>query len=146
MTVFWANPVLSRSSAPQAASNSESTCLWILPLWVATVVLSHVSLTDPQPVYAFARLTCLAWPAALLALWRWGGSRVPAAATATVSVAVGAFGVWWGIHNVAEAVRVQKTGPAIERFVAAEEPLWLDLRSPIRGGLLGRVEDAFARP
>ena len=78
-----------------------------LVLWVATIVLFHVSLSGLIGAWAFQRLVLLAWPAALLILWRAGGRRLPLAATALALAALAVFGGWLTARGVAGAVAMQ---------------------------------------
>lgn len=115
--------------------------LWILPLWIATPVLFQLSLSGAPAVFGFARLTALAWPAAVVVLWRALPSRLPRGAVLAGAAALGAFGVWFAGANLATATRIQGAGPELERFVAAPDPVWLDLREAA-GPLVERVRRA----
>ena len=65
---------------------------WFLALWVASIVLFHVSLDGLIGAADFQRLVLLAWPAALLILWRSWGRRLPAVAVALALAGLAVFG------------------------------------------------------
>jgi hypothetical protein len=104
--------------------------LRFLTVWVAAVVLFHVSLAGEWGGFDFARLAILAWPAALLLLWR--GVRFPAPrAVATAGwTAAAALSAAITIDLLSDAVRWQRASypwPEISiRRLRAEEPYWFD--------------------
>lgn len=67
--------------------------LWVLPVWIALIVMFHVSLSGEVSARAFPRFAILAWPCALLVIWRAVGSRVPNLAAAGVCLAAAVFSV-----------------------------------------------------
>ena len=80
---------------------------WVLPLWVAGIVLFHVSLSGEVAIRAFTRLAVLAWPAALLIHWRWVGVKLPAALVAGVGLALAVSSVGYARAYVQAAVVFQ---------------------------------------
>jgi len=86
----------------------------LLVLWVAVIVLFHVSLSGLLGAWAFQRLALLAWPAALLILWRAWGPRLPVAAAALGLSVLTVFGGWLTPRSVADAVEAQNQG---QRFL-----------------------------
>ncbi len=115
---------------------------WILPLWVATLVFVHVSLSGLVGAWDFTRLVILAWPAALLIVWRPIGPRIPAGAAAALCVAACVFGVWFTSIQTATAVRWQLGGQTFLRDTIAgldsDEPRWIDFRELVRQRRLRR--------
>ena len=102
---------------------------WFLALWVASVVLFHVSLSGLSGAADFQRLVLLAWPAALLILWRAWGRRLPGAAVAVALAGLSVFGGWVTLRSTTAAVMIQ-TGrqpflaQAIRRL-DSDSPHWL---------------------
>jgi hypothetical protein len=104
--------------------------LRFLTVWVAVLLLFHVSLAGEWGGFDIARLAILAWPAALLLVWRrvrW--SAPPAAAAAGWAVA-GVLSAAITTELLSEAVRWQRASypwPAISvRRLHAEQPHWFD--------------------
>jgi hypothetical protein len=102
---------------------------WFLALWVASVVLFHVSLSGLSGAADFQRLVLLAWPAALLILWRAWGRRLPDVAVAVALAGLSIFGGWVTLRSTTGAVLIQ-TGrqpflaQAIQRL-DSDSPSWL---------------------
>ena len=115
--------------------------LRFLTVWVAAIVLFHVSLAGEWGGFDFARLAILAWPAALLLLWRRirlstaRFSAPPAAAAAGWAVA-GALSAVITADLLSDAVRWQRASfpwPAVSiRRLEAEEPYWFDFGARFR--------------
>jgi hypothetical protein len=80
---------------------------WFLALWVASIVLFHVSLSGLIGAMDFQRLVLLAWPAALLILWRAWGRRLPKVAVAVGLAGLAAFGGWLTLRDITAAVGLQ---------------------------------------
>lgn len=80
---------------------------WFLALWVASIVLFHVSLAGFIGAADFARLVLLAWPAALLILWRAVGARLPAAAVAVLLAGLAVFDGWVSERSIWGGVLLQ---------------------------------------
>jgi hypothetical protein len=104
--------------------------LRFLTVWLAVILLFHVSLAGEWGGFDFARLVILAWPAALILLWR----RIPLlphpkAAAAGWAVA-GVLSTAVTTDLLSEAVRWQRASypwPAISvRRLHAEQPHWFD--------------------
>jgi hypothetical protein len=100
-----------------------------LGVWVAAVALFHASLSGEWGGYDYARLTLLAWPAALLLLWdRFGAARARWLAPALL--AAGALSVAAAVVVVSNAVRWQgETSPwpgVALRRLSRDEPRWVD--------------------
>ena len=104
----------------------------VLPLWVATIVLFQASLSGFEGVHGFMRFTLLAWPAALLALWRAFGARLPAAAVWTACAASGIFGLWFAQGNIAGAIAIRGDSPLIEQRLHDDRPRWRQPAGPGR--------------
>jgi hypothetical protein len=109
-----------------------------LGVWVAAVALFHASLSGEWGGFDYARLTILAWPAALLVLWcrfAAGRARRPA-----LFLAAGALSIGCAAALVVHGVRWQAAHPwpgVALRRLTREEPSWLDharLREPPREG------------
>jgi hypothetical protein len=104
--------------------------LRFLVVWVATLLLFHVSLAGEWGGFDIARLVILAWPAALLLLWR--RIRIPArpAAAAAGWAVAGALSAAITTGLLSEAVRWQRASypwPVISvRRLHAEQPHWFD--------------------
>lgn len=67
--------------------------LWVLPLWVLAEVLFHASLSGVRGAWDFTRLAILAWPAALLIVWRPLAPRTPRLAPLALALAAALFGL-----------------------------------------------------
>jgi len=112
--------------------------LRFLVVWLAVVLLFHVSLAGEWGGFDFARLVILAWPAALILLWR----RIPLAprprAAAVGWAAAGVLSAAITIDLLSEAVRWQRASypwPAISvRRLHAEQPHWFDFRARFAPG------------
>jgi hypothetical protein len=104
--------------------------LRFLVVWLAVVLLFHVSLAGEWGGFDFARLVILAWPAALILIWRRVSfaARPRAAAAGWAVAAVLSAAVTTNL--LAEAVRWQRASypwPAISvRRLHAEQPHWFD--------------------
>jgi len=105
--------------------------LRFLTVWVAAILLFHVSLSGEWGGFDIARLAILAWPAALLLLWR----RVrfpaaPAAAAAAGWAAAGALSAVITVDLLSDAVRWQRASypwPVLSiRRLADDRPRWFD--------------------
>lgn len=104
--------------------------LRFLVVWLAVILLFHVSLAGEWGGFDFARLVILAWPAALILLWR----RIPFAARPRAAAAgwavAGVLSAAITTSLLSEAVRWQRASypwPAISvRRLHAEQPHWFD--------------------
>jgi hypothetical protein len=102
---------------------------WFLVLWVASIVLFHVSLSGLIGAADFQRLVLLAWPAALLIHWRAWGRHVPGAAVALALAGLTALNGWVTLRSISAGVMLQ-TGrqpflaQAIDRS-NSDSPHWL---------------------
>jgi hypothetical protein len=103
---------------------------WPLALWIAGIVLFHVSLEGELAIRAFTRLAVLAWPAALLIVWRCVGARVPAALAAALCLAGAIGSVAYASGHVEAAVVHQTRMHAVIadeiRLLDHDEPHWVD--------------------
>ncbi len=101
-----------------------------LGVWVAAVALFHASLAGEWGGFDYARLTLLAWPAALLVLWcRFAGGLGPRLAPALLAGA-GALSLSLAVGTLADGARWQGAnypwpGVAMRGFYR-EEPRWVD--------------------
>ena len=124
---------------------------WVLAVWIAVLVLFHASLTGIQGVWDFARLVVLAWPAALLAVWRPLASRVPTIVTGAFCIGAAAFGIAFSLGQIEATVAMQTRGPAFQDLPAAisgidrDEPRWLDLGPPEEEGESGEPGGSLPR-
>ena len=104
--------------------------LRFLTAWVAVIVLFHVSLAGEWGGFDFARLAILAWPAALLLLWRRVRCSAPPAAAAAGWAIAGVLSAAITVDLLSDAVRWQRSSypwPAISiRRLEAEQPRWFD--------------------
>ncbi|HVH19783.1 MAG TPA: hypothetical protein VNF72_15905 [Myxococcota bacterium] len=82
--------------------------LWVLPLWVLAQVLFHVSLAGVRGAWDFSRLALLAWPAALLAVWRLAAPRVSPLAGYAIALVLLGFGVAYACRSMESGVVWQK--------------------------------------
>jgi hypothetical protein len=107
--------------------------LWFLPLWVAVIVLLPASLSGIIGVQDFARLVLLAWPAALLIVWRALGPVLPRLAVVALCTGMGALGLWFASHKIGAALWLQGHGqPFLKetlRRLDTDEPYWVDFRA-----------------
>jgi hypothetical protein len=105
-----------------------------LALWVAAIVLFHASLSGIIGAWAFRRLVLLAWPAALLILWRAGGERLPRSVLAPALAALVAFGTWLTVRDVSDVVARQAGGhPFLVQAIArldVDPPHWVYFGEP----------------
>ncbi len=104
--------------------------LKFLGVWVAVLLLFHVSLAGEWGGFDFARLVVLAWPPALLLLWRRVQLSAPPAAAAAGWAVAGVLSAAVTASLLSEAVRWQRASypwPAISiRRLHAEQPHWFD--------------------
>jgi len=116
--------------------------LRFLTVWVAAILLFHVSLAGEWGGFDFARLAILAWPAALILLWRRVRCSAPPAAAAAGWAVAGALSAAITASLLSDAVRWQRSTypwPAISiRRLEAEQPRWFDFGA--------RFEPPAARP
>ncbi|HEY8155858.1 MAG TPA: hypothetical protein VII72_17135 [Myxococcota bacterium] len=121
--------------------------LRFLVVWVGAIVLFHVSLAGEWGGFDFARLAILAWPAALLLVWRRVRFSAPPAAAAAGWAVAGALSAAITVNLLADAVRWQRASypwPVISiRRLEAEQPFWFDFgaryRSPGARGAPGEA-------
>lgn len=106
--------------------------LWILPLWVAVIILVPASLSGLLALHDFGRLAILAWPAALLIFWRLVGRLLPPLVVATLCTAIAVFGFWFAKKQIGMVLLFQGPYlPALEetfRQLDSDEPQWVDFR------------------
>ncbi len=104
--------------------------LRFLTVWVAVIVLFHVSLAGEWGGFDFARLAIMAWPAALILVWRRVRFTAAPAAAATGWAIAGVLCAAITSDLLSDAVRWQRSSypwPAISiRRLKAEEPRWFD--------------------
>ena len=131
--VTYASVFFYLASAVVGLRRSEQA-LWMLPLWVGVMVGFHASLSGKLGVWDFARLVVLAWPAALLVMWRLASPRVPAAALAAVCVAALAFSFSFATDQVEKGIQLQRNMPSFAfhrdsiRRLDDDEPRWIDFK------------------
>jgi hypothetical protein len=112
--------------------------LWLLSVWVGFIVVMHVSLTGVLAAWDFTRLAILAWPAALLILWRFAGARVPTPIAFALVVVLGAFSFSFATKQLSTAVGIQRTDPVFRFLVETvgdldrDEPRWIDFHQRYR--------------
>jgi hypothetical protein len=107
--------------------------LWVLPLWVLVIVLFHGSLSGLT--WDFTRLAILAWPASLLILWRWVGTRASTAVLIAICVVLAGYSFWAAARDIPGAVAFQTSrqpflADAIVRL-SSDQPGWVDFRALI---------------
>jgi len=105
----------------------------MLALWVASILLFHVSLANSAP--HLPRLVILAWPAALLLLWRAVALRVRPFALAAGCLCTGAYGVWVSQQMAVGAVALQRDREYIAeeiRLLDVDVSHWLDFERRLR--------------
>ena len=105
---------------------------WFLALWVASIVLFHVSLSGLIGAADFQRLVLLAWPAALLIHWRAWGRRLPASAVAATLIGLLVFDGWVTLRSISAGVTLQ-TGrqPFLAEAIGrsgSDAPRWVQFR------------------
>jgi hypothetical protein len=102
----------------------------LLALWVAVVVGFHASLAGDWAARDFARLVILAWPAALLLLWRPLAAFSPLPALATACLAAGLLGGWAAVNLQTRAVVWQGISVPYPshamQTLESDEPQWRD--------------------
>jgi hypothetical protein len=105
-----------------------------LALWVAAIVFFHASLSEIIGAWAFRRLVLLAFPAALLILWRAGGERLPRTLLAPTLAGLVAFGTWLTVRDVSDVVARQAGGhPFLVQAIArldTDVPHWVYFGEP----------------
>jgi hypothetical protein len=110
--------------------------LWLLPIWIAALVLFHVSLSGVLGAWDFTRLAVLAWPAALLVFWRLVVAWVPAWAAAALCIACAAFSLSFTSRQMQDAIAWQKAGqtflPTKIDQLDSDTPDWIDFRRIVR--------------
>jgi hypothetical protein len=111
-----------------AAGFRAERALWVLPLWVLVQVLFHVSLAGVRGAWDFTRLALLAWPAALLVVWRLAAPRVSPLAGYAAALALLAFGVFYACRSMESGIAWQKEMQAFLIDTAAhlddDAPRW----------------------
>jgi hypothetical protein len=109
---------------------------WVLPLWVAGIVLFHASLSGEVAIRAFARLAVLAWPGALLVFWRWIGLKLPRAVAAGACLVLALASLGYGRSQIEAAVIYQtRMQPFLReeiRLLDHDRPHWLDFARRVR--------------
>ena len=110
--------------------------LWLLPLWVAAIVLFHVSLSGDVAVRAFTRLSVLAWPGALLILWRWIGVKAPRAVAAGACLVLAVVSLLYARAQIEGAVvgqsEMQEFLREEIRLLDHDQPHWFDFARRLR--------------
>ncbi len=104
--------------------------LWVFPMWVALNVLSHASLSGGTGVLVFTRLVILAWPAALLIVWRLVGPCLSVRMRVAAIAGCGLFATTFAVQYPALVVPWQSAflDPALsERMHTLDhpEPRWI---------------------
>ena len=109
---------------------------WVLSLWVAGIVLFHVSLSSEVAVRAFTRLAVLAWPGTLLVFWRWIGAKLPHAVAASACLALALASLGYARAQIEGAVigqtRVQTFLHEEIRLLDHDQPHWVDFARRVR--------------
>ncbi len=109
---------------------------WLLAIWVATIVLFHVSLSGILGAWDFARLVVLAWPAALLIFWRSVGTRLPGPVIGVICGVALLFSGWFANAQIQNVLAFQmEAQPFLKekaRTLNSDEPSWTDFRALTR--------------
>jgi len=109
---------------------------WVLPLWVAGIVLFHVSLSGEVALRAFTRLAVLAWPGALLVFWRWAGVKLPHAVAAAACLVAAVASLGHARAQIEGAVIGQTRQQAFLReeigLLDHDQPHWFDFARRVR--------------
>jgi hypothetical protein len=109
---------------------------WVLPLWVAGIVLFHVSLSGEVAVRAFTRLAVLAWPGALLVFWSWIGAKLPRTVAASTCLVIALASLGYARAQIEAAVIGQTTRQAFLReeirLLDHDRPHWVDFARRVR--------------
>jgi hypothetical protein len=111
---------------------------WMLAIWVTAILLFHVSLSNSVP--HLPRLVILAWPAALLILWRAVGTRIPNLVVAASCVLLLATNAWVAQRMTIGAVRMQENKwymPREIELLEVDEPEWVDFDKRVRHAVHG---------
>lgn len=107
--------------------------LWLLPLWVAVVVVFHACLGTRIAAWDWTRFAVLAWAPTVLILWRAVGIPLRGRVLAPALVAASALSLAFARVNVAEVVRFQRGHqPFLEAARArlgSDEPVWVDFEA-----------------
>ena len=119
-----------------------------LGLWVGVTVLFHVCLAGEWGGYDFPRLALLAWPAALLIVWRRLLAARPLLLRAAAILGLGVLSLVATVDIVADAARWQWASypmPAhTVRGFRIDTPRWIDFEAlyekPARRAQKGRAE------
>lgn len=124
--------------------------LWLLPLWVAALVVFHTSLGGPgrTSASAFSRLIVLAWPAVLLALWRPLGPRLSKPVVVVLLVLLATTSATMAARLSSGAVRVQQKEfyiPIATQRLGDDQPHWLDFSSGSKQPGSGSQEPGWGR-
>ena len=102
-----------------------------LSVATALVLALHVSLTGEEGVQSFGRLAVLAWPFALLVVWRVLPDRLPNVAVGAACLAGAVLAVWVSSHQIRIAVYVQGLTLWMNPKLAElerDEPRWIDFK------------------
>lgn len=128
--IVYGTAALYLSTALWALRPSERTHAW-LAVGIGLILLMHVSLTGEPGVRSFTRLAVLAWPFALLVVWRSLPRPPPAAAVAAVCIAGAALGLHVSSSQIRAAVYVQSLtlwmNPKLAEL-SSDEPRWIDFK------------------
>ena len=105
---------------------------WVVPLSAAVIVLLHVSLSGMTGVWAFGRLSVVAWPFALLALVGAVPALTRPPAAAIVCVGLGIYSTIFSLERIPIAVSAQVRNQSFlsdkARGLQSDEPDWFDFR------------------
>ncbi|MCH2170864.1 hypothetical protein MK489_08770 [Myxococcota bacterium] len=115
-----------------AALRSGDRRSHFLGIWVTVTTLFHLSLAGEWGGFDFARLAVLAWPAALLLVWReWIAAR-PRSIVAGLTLVSAMAGIVFAIGILTESVRWQGASSPAPAHTAhgfgIDTPRWFDFR------------------
>lgn len=114
------------------AARSSDRAARFLAIWVFAIVGFHVCLSGEWGAYDFARLVLLAWPAALLIVWRRALSMKTVRVKAAVCALIGVMSLVATVNIVTDAIRWQGASYPLPAFTVQgfriDTPRWFDFK------------------
>lgn len=131
LALTWASLAVYAAAALVGLRSGDGTQRF-LAVWVVSIAGFHASLAGEWAGFDFMRLALLAWPAALLILWRRFAPALPTPARTAACLAAGLLSAACAVDWVARAARWQGSSypwptHAIRGF-RLDEPRWIDYR------------------
>ncbi len=101
---------------------------WVLPAWIALILVFHASLSGTHAFWEISRLAVLAWPAAVLVPWLCFGSRATPRIVVPACAVLAACGLWFAQNNIGWAMLAQDKSRSLQRL-EVDEPHFENFRA-----------------